>query len=81
MSDDIGYEPKTLAYLRPAPEADMAAEVVIKDNDYYVVVALSDRALLNMAREATRLIAQRGFFKLEESENDGTGKAAAAGDD
>ena len=69
MSDEIDYEPPVLAYLRPAPEKDMAAELVVKDGDYYCVTLMSDRALLNMARMATKLIAERGFFKLEGSEN------------
>jgi hypothetical protein len=69
MSSDIDYEPPTLAYLRPAPEKEMAAELVVKDGDYYCVIILSDRALLNMAQSATKLIAERGFFKLEEKEN------------
>ena len=70
MSDDIDYEGPTLAYLRPAPEKDMAAELVVKDDNYYTVIVLSDRALLNMAQTATKLIAERGFFKLEESEDE-----------
>jgi hypothetical protein len=70
MSDEIDYEPPVLAYLRPAPEKEMAAELVVKDGDYYSVIVLSDKALLNMAKTATKLIAERGFFKLEESEND-----------
>lgn len=69
MSNDIDYEAPVLAYLRPAPEKDMAAELVVKDGDYYCVVVLSDRGLLNMAQTATKLIAERGFFKLEEKEN------------
>ena len=32
-------------------------------------LSMSDRALLNMARDATKLVAQRGFFKLEENED------------
>lgn len=66
---DIDYEPPVLAYLRPAPEKEMAAELVVKDGDYYCAIVLSDRALLNMAQTATKLIAERGFFKLEEKEN------------
>jgi len=69
MSDDINYESPVLAYLRPTADKEMAAELVVKHDDYYVVTVMSDRALLNMAREATKLIAERGFFKLEESEN------------
>ena len=73
MSDGIDYEPPTLAYLRASAEKDWAAELVVKDKDnYYVVISMSDRALLNMARDATKLVAQRGFFKLEENE-DGLG--------
>ena len=60
MADEIDYEPPVLAYLRPAPEKDMAAELVVKDGDYYCVIILSDRALLNMAQAATKLIAERG---------------------
>lgn len=70
MSDDIDYQPKVLAYLRPSPDKEWGAEMVVKDNDYYSVITMSDRALLNMARMATKLIAERGFFKLEESENE-----------
>ena len=70
MSDEIEYEPVTLAYLRASAEKDWAAELVVKDKDsYYTVISMSDRALLNMARDATKLVAQRGFFKLEESED------------
>ena len=70
MSDEIDYEPPTLAYLRASAEKDWAAELVVKDKDnYYVVIYMSDRALLNMARDATKLVAQRGFFKLEENED------------
>lgn len=70
MSDEIDYEPPVLAYLRPAPEKEMAAELVVKDGDYYTVIVLSDRALLNMCRTAAKLVAERGFFKLEESEDE-----------
>ena len=70
MSDEIDYEPPTLAYLRASAEKDWAAELVVKDKDsYYTVISMSDRALLNMARDATKLVAQRGFFKLEENED------------
>ena len=70
MSDEIEYEPVTLAYLRASADKDWAAELVVKDKDnYYTVISMSDRALLNMARDATKLVAQRGFFKLEESED------------
>ena len=70
MSDEIEYEPVTLAYLRASADKDWAAELVVKDKDnYYTVISMSDRALLNMARDATKLVAQRGFFKLEEKDN------------
>jgi hypothetical protein len=70
MSDEIEYEPVTLAYLRASADKDWAAELVVKDKDnYYTVISMSDRALLNMARDATKLVAQRGFLKLEENEN------------
>ena len=69
MGDEIDYEPPTLAYLRASVEKGWAAELVVKDKDNYHTVTMSDRALLNMAREATKLIAERGFFKLEENED------------
>ena len=67
MTEEENIAPVTLAYLRPTPDKDMGAELVVKDNNYYTVIVMSDRALLNMAREATKLIAERGFFKLEET--------------
>jgi hypothetical protein len=57
-------EPRTLAYLRSAPEPEFAAEMCVMDKDgYYTVICMSDQALVNMAAAATRLIAERKFFK------------------
>ena len=35
MSDEIEYEPVTLAYLRASADKDWAAELVVKDKDNY----------------------------------------------
>ncbi len=57
-------EPRTLAYLRAAPEPEFAAEMCVMDKDgYYTVICMSDQALVNMAATATKLIAERKFFK------------------
>jgi len=57
-------EPRTLAYLRSAPEPEYAAEICVMDKDgYYTVICMTDQALINMAATATKLIAERRFFK------------------
>jgi hypothetical protein len=67
MEDKI--EPRVLAYLRPAPEPEFAAELCVMDKDgYYTVICMSDQALLNMAQKATALMAERNFFKGEDDE-------------
>lgn len=67
-------EPRTLAYLRSAPEPEYAAEICVMDKDgYYTVICMTDQALINMAAKATELLAQRRFFKGElDNEQDGT---------
>lgn len=77
MSDEIDYKAPVLAFIRPCRDPNFAAEVVVKD-DYRppCIVQVSDRALLNMAREAMKLLSERKFFDVEETENDGTGTTA-----
>jgi hypothetical protein len=67
-------EPRTLAYLRSAPEPEFAAEICVMDKDgYYTVICMTDEALINMAATATKLIAERRFFKGKlDNEQDGT---------
>lgn len=67
-------EPRTLAYLRSAPEPEYAAEICVMDKDgYYTVICMTDQALINMAATATKLLAERRFFKGElDNEQDGT---------
>lgn len=67
---DIDYKEPVLAYLRPCGDERFAAEVVVKD-DYRPakVVQVSDRALLNMIREATKILAERKFFDGKEKDN------------
>lgn len=67
-------EPRTLAYLRSAPEPEFAAEICVMDKDgYYTVICMTDQALINMAAKATELLAQRRFFKGKlDNEQDGT---------
>ena len=67
-------KPRTLAYLRSAPEPEYAAEVCIMDKGgYYTVICMTDEALINMAATATKLIAERRFFKGKlDNEQDGT---------
>jgi len=67
---DIDYKEPVLAYLRPCDDERFAAEVVVKD-DYRPakVVQVSDRALLNMIREATKILAERKFFDGKEKDN------------
>jgi len=66
MEEEI--KPRTLAYLRPAPEPEYAAELCVLDGDYYTVICMSDQALLNMAQKATAIMAERNFFKGEDNE-------------
>ena len=67
---DIDYKEPVLAYIRPCDNPKMAAEVVVKD-DYRPakIVQVSDRALLNMIREATKILAERKFFDGKEKDN------------
>jgi len=67
---DIDYKEPILAYIRPCDNPKMAAEVVVKD-DYKPakIVQVSDRALLNMIREATKILAERKFFDGKEKDN------------
>lgn len=60
---DIDYKQPVLAYIRPCADKQFAADVVVKD-DYRpaTIVQVSDRALLNMIREATKILAERKFF-------------------
>lgn len=67
MEDEI--EPRVLAYLRPAPEEEFAAELCVMDKQgYYTVICMSDQALLNMAQKATAIMSERNFFKGKDNE-------------
>jgi hypothetical protein len=67
---DKDYNEAVLAYIRPCDDERFAAEVVVKD-DYRPakIVQISDRALLNMLREATKILAERKFFEGKEKDN------------
>ena len=63
MSDEIEYEPVTLAYLRASADKDWAAELVVKDKDnYYTVISMSDRALRSSMSSKTSLDLLISYF-------------------
>lgn len=67
---EFDYKEPILAYIRPCDNPDFAAEVVVKDNyERAKIVQVSDRALLNMIREATKILAERKFFDGKEKDN------------
>ena len=62
-------EQKPFIVLRAAPEKEWAAEICVRGHDdVYRTILMNDRALLVLAKQASNLVASRGYDLIRQLE-------------
>lgn len=60
-----------LRYIRPSMDKGLAAEICLKDGDYYVVLGLTRDQLMNILKDGQELLRQFDKRPIENTEIEG----------